>query len=94
MPCKARTREMIQMTRKTRTDDQGMSREWMRAMRRPDAQRRLDAELIATHAEAHRLIEKLATMVDAIDPDNANWGDVGTLTYYVEKLREITGEIG
>lgn len=63
-------------------------------MTRKTRDARIDDAMVRAHAEAHRLIEKLTQMVDAVDPDNANWGDVGTLTYYVEKLAEMTGEIG
>lgn len=68
---------------------------WQKAQDRAarNAQSR-DAALIKAHAEAHRLIDKLTMMVDSVDPDYASWGDVGTLSYYVDRLREMTGEVG
>lgn len=52
------------------------------------------AALVLAHAEAHRLITKLTEQINAVDPDNANWGHVGDINNYVEKLREMTGENG
>lgn len=55
---------------------------------------RLTEALASAHMEAHRLIDKLTEQVDSVDPESANWGHVGNLQYIVERLREVTGEVG
>ncbi|MDQ7776124.1 hypothetical protein [Paracoccus aminovorans] len=51
----------------------------------------LDA-FIAAKIEIDVLLAMLAHSADHFgsDPDEANWGHVGTLKHYLEKLREIT----
>jgi hypothetical protein len=60
----------------------------------PNGTRTAADALLENHVEAHRLIQKLTAMVDSIDPETATWGHVGDMAYYVEKLREMTGEVG
>lgn len=56
--------------------------------------RDLAATLTARHMEAHELLERVAAMVDSVDPDTADWGHAGDLGYIVERLRDITGDNG
>lgn len=57
------------------------------------AQARNEA-LLAAHAEVHDLIEQLKVKVDSIDPESADWGHVGDMNYYAERLREMLGQVG
>jgi hypothetical protein len=42
---------------------------------------RREAALIAAHTTAHELLAELAAAIDGVDPDTANWGDIGDLNY-------------
>ena len=60
--------------------------------RATDNSKALDA-FIAAKTEIDAMLERLATLSAdhfATDPDEINWGDVGTLNHYRAKLREIT----
>ncbi|MFN3311928.1 MAG: hypothetical protein ACK46Q_00450 [Hyphomonas sp.] len=48
---------------------------------------------IAAKAEIDTLLERLKALSDdhfQTDPDKINWGDVGTLNQYADRLRQIT----
>lgn len=49
----------------------------------------LAAVLANRHAEAHDLLERIAAIVDSIDPDTADWGHAGSLGSIVERLHAI-----
>ena len=52
----------------------------------------LDA-YIARKAEIDTLLARLTALSDdhfGVDPDEINWGHVGTLTHYAELLKRIT----
>ena len=60
--------------------------------RKTDHTQALDA-FIAAKTEIDAMLERLATLSAdhfATDPDEINWGHVGTLNHYRAKLREIT----
>ncbi len=51
------------------------------------------AAFMARKAEIDAMLARLQGLSDEhfnASPDDINWGDVGTLTHYVTKLREIT----
>jgi hypothetical protein len=52
---------------------------------------RLQAALVAQHAEIHHLLTVIGNKVDSIDPESANWGDVGNMGYIAERLRDAAG---
>jgi hypothetical protein len=58
----------------------------------PDTPRAIDA-FIARKAEIDAMLERLRALSDDhfnTRPDDIRWGDVGTLTGYRDRLREIT----
>ena len=60
--------------------------------RAPDNSRALDA-FIDAKLEIDAMLERLAALSAdhfETDPDEINWGHVGTLNHYRAKLREIT----
>ena len=64
----------------------------MTTRRAPDNSKALDA-FIAAKAEIDAMLERLAALsADHFEtnPDEINWGHVGTLNHYRAKLREIT----
>lgn len=53
------------------------------------------AAFIARKAEIDAALGRLQALSDDhfnVEPDAVNWGDVGTLGYYAEMLRRLTGE--
>ena len=60
--------------------------------RATDNSKALDA-FIAAKLEIDTMLERLKALSDdhfETSPDEINWGHVGTLSHYREKLREIT----
>ena len=52
----------------------------------------LTIALTGAHAEAHELMERVAAMIDRIDPDTANWGHVSDLGRIIDCLRVTLGD--
>ncbi len=60
--------------------------------RATDSSKALDA-FIAAKLEIDSMLERLKALSDdhfETSPDEINWGHVGTLSHYRDKLREIT----
>ncbi|MEW6018160.1 MAG: hypothetical protein AB1760_08810 [Pseudomonadota bacterium] len=60
--------------------------------RATDNSKALDA-FIAARLEIDSMLERLKALSDdhfETNPDEINWGHVGSLSYYRDKLREIT----
>ena len=60
--------------------------------RATDSSKALDA-VIAAKLEIDSMLERLKALSDdhfETSPDEINWGHVGTLSHYRDKLREIT----
>lgn len=51
----------------------------------------LTTTLVERHAEIHDLLTEIASKIDDVNPDTANWGHAGDLGRIAELLRQAAG---
>lgn len=63
----------------------------LRQRREQERQQRLADALLTAHMDVHELLAEVAVRVDSVNPDEANWGNVGDLNYIAALLRQALG---